>query len=647
MAEAVRSYLSMTSSQLAAVTILITGALLLDPTLQPWAFLLILIWQWIRHRWHGGGSVLLLCGVLLLQTSPSALPSLETIQGTVTSISARSFILRQGRNSIQVISSHPVVLDQTVRISGELEPIETTHSFYGFDGAGWARQNRISGRVWARHVEEVSASGSLRGWLQRRIESHFDGVEKAVMLKMILGIRHEEATLEILFRCGFHFSLLFALIRQGLGWLLREKEVRRVSWLLLILAGLLFHFPYAWLRIFCRQLFEGKGRCAAQRFGYRWLMLILLAPWSVSSAAFLLPFCFSLMHLCLRRGRCLQTALSMLLQGWLFHTIHPLMLLASRPLRAGMALICCGCWLALCWPPLIRPTVFCLQRLEALFQWCPQLPGQPSLWGIAIIVLLCRLFSSSRRPVVLLVSVILMSVSGLWHPFASMTLIDVGQGDSILIRLPYNRGSILIDTGRSAAFDQVEAMLQGEGIRKLDALILTHEDEDHSGSRDAVLQRYHPEQVIEQIQGPFSIRGLTLYSLNPDTGIEAGNDGSLMLLFSLENTSILLCGDAGIQAEKALLRQFPGLRASIVKLGHHGSRTSSSRSFLETLRPQLALNSSGRNNRYGHPHSEVTTLLENCHIPLLDTQQQGDIRIVFTPFFKILFTAEKGFAIIK
>ena len=75
MAEAVRSYLSMTSSQLAAVTILITGALLLDPTLQPWAFLLILIWQWIRHRWHGGGSVLLLCGVLLLQTSPSALPS--------------------------------------------------------------------------------------------------------------------------------------------------------------------------------------------------------------------------------------------------------------------------------------------------------------------------------------------------------------------------------------------------------------------------------------------------------------------------------------------------------------------------------------------------------------------------------------------
>ena len=119
-----------------------------------------------------------------------------------------------------------------------------------------------------------------------------------------------------------------------------------------------------------------------------------------------------------------------------------------------------------------------------------------------------------------------------------------------------------------------------------------------------------------------------------------------MLLLRMQDLTMILSGDAPAEIEQKILDQIPGLHADIVKLGHHGSRTSSCARWLQMLRPIVALNSSGRNNRYQHPHPEVMQRLEDCRIGMFDTKQEGDIRIIVTPICNFLFTARRGFAII-
>ena len=189
-------------------------------------------------------------------------------------------------------------------------------------------------------------------------------------------------------------------------------------------------------------------------------------------------------------------------------------------------------------------------------------------------------------------------------------------------------------------------MLEGEGIRRLDALILTHQDEDHSGNKEVLIERYHPSSVVEELNEPLTIGGLTLFNLNADPDSDESNENSLVLLLRMNDLTMLLSGDAPVEVEQKILNQIPGLRADVIKLGHHGSQTSSCLRWLKTLQPKLALNSSGRGNRYGHPHPDVVRRLQDCRIPLLDTQQEGDIHIVMTPICNFLFTARRGFAII-
>ena len=112
------------------------------------------------------------------------------------------------------------------------------------------------------------------------------------------------------------------------------------------------------------------------------------------------------------------------------------------------------------------------------------------------------------------------------------------------------------------------------------------------------------------------------------------------------DTSILFMGDLGIKGEKELLKQYPKLQADILKVGHHGSSTSSSSVFLHTLHPKLALISAGRNNRYQHPHQNVIENLHKENIHELTTKEKGAVSIKICKYFYFYKTVEQEFGII-
>lgn len=228
--------------------------------------------------------------------------------------------------------------------------------------------------------------------------------------------------------------------------------------------------------------------------------------------------------------------------------------------------------------------------------------------------------------------------------------IDVGQGDSILIQAP-DGATALIDGGYQQA--NVLAYLQRQGITRIDTMIATHPHADHIGGLidvlhtlpvgvvvtsgashstgtferflDAIIAAKVPYREV-QTGEHIAVGTLQLQVLRSDAQARNLNDTALVLRLAYGQISLLLMGDAEAPSERALLASVPEqLPATIIKVGHHGSRTSSSPAFLAAVRPQIAVYSAGRHNSYGHPHAQTIAALEAVGARIYGTDRDGTI----------------------
>ena len=227
-------------------------------------------------------------------------------------------------------------------------------------------------------------------------------------------------------------------------------------------------------------------------------------------------------------------------------------------------------------------------------------------------------------------------------------MIDVGQGDSSLIRL--KNKNILIDTGGNINYDISKNILipyfKSVGIKKIDYLVLTHGDYDHMGEAINLVNNFKVEKVIfncgkfndlekdlikvlDKKKIPYysyikelNIDDNKLYFLNnKNYGNE--NDNSSVIYTVLNNYKFLFMGDAGTHVEEDLLKKYNLQNIDVLKVGHHGSKTSSGKEFINEINPKYSIISVGKNNRYGHPNDGVLDNLEDSKI--YRTDQDGSV----------------------
>lgn len=210
-----------------------------------------------------------------------------------------------------------------------------------------------------------------------------------------------------------------------------------------------------------------------------------------------------------------------------------------------------------------------------------------------------------------------------------VTFINVGQGDSTLLRL--KNKYVLVDTGgltnKDIARDVLIPYFKRNKIFRLDYLIITHDDFDHAGAKDSLLNNFKVKEVVTTRESfPITLNGVTISNLN-NAYYDDLNYDSLVLYVNLPRLNVLLMGDAGIINEKALLNNYPNLTVDILKVGHHGSNTSTSEEFIKHFTPKIAVISCGYKNYYGHPHQSVLDTLNKYGVTIRRTDIEGTITV--------------------
>lgn len=240
-------------------------------------------------------------------------------------------------------------------------------------------------------------------------------------------------------------------------------------------------------------------------------------------------------------------------------------------------------------------------------------------------------FQKFYKPVALLItSFILLYSLPIKNTFTSkVSFINVGQGDSTLIRV--KNKTILIDTGgnlhKDIATNSLIPYFKKNRIYKIDAVFITHYDVDHYYALESLKVNFNVLKVYDYNNfNEYNNEIISIYNLNNNfSNVVDENSRSLVLDVRVDDKKFLFMGDAPIEIEKNILDNYENLDCDILKVGHHGSDTSSSLEFLKEVSPEEAVISCGINNSYGHPHEEVIKNLEKLNIKIRRTDLEGTI----------------------
>ena len=463
---------------------------------------------------------------------------------------------------------------------------------------------------------------------------------------------------------GFHLGFLLSTIEFFLGEK-RRKTFNALSLFLPFLFLFLSGFSYAFVRIFLLSLFRTGTQIS--HFHLRYLSRLSLVgiirlffqPYSVSSPSFYysFPFLFLLAIFPSKREAGFKPTLKFFVTRTLFYFpyrlyqfssfsfLSPFFQLRLIPYSHLLFLFSC---LLLLFPPLgliynylcagfLSLARFGSKRSLNLTSGVPLVPLVILYYLFFFLFLIYHhygfpLEKKKRAIKISLVSLLFFVPDCL--PHQEIIFLDVGQGDATLIR--NGRANILFDTGGSIKNDRAKECLipyfRKRKIRSLDAVVITHGDYDHSGALSSLLASfpvkavYTRDSFLASTENTLEIAGRKIENLNTYFLSKEENDLSGVYRFTLGDKKVLIRGDATEKVEQKILEDKKDVRCDYLKVGHHGSDTSSSLSFLKAASPEEAFISVGYKNSYGLPDKEVLSRLSSLSIPFFRTDEQGSIK---------------------
>lgn len=500
-----------------------------------------------------------------------------------------------------------------------VEPIHSLHNIHLFSFEEHMKKRGIGYQANIQEKDLVHNSFSIQARLYQRFQSDS-------LMRLLIYQQASDEISDMMFQLGLPILGVFAWIKKWLSRFVSKSGANGIHLGLICLYMILFPVPISVLRYFLFQFSSLFFRKTPVRLGFSISSFCLIEPGQVGELAFVLPVCLQGVRLFARNplsDLLVSKVMVAICQLIYFHRIDFLSILFFTLFRKVLQVLMIGSLF-----PGVRILSSSLFRL-----WNQGLHALPDLSyvyvpGLCIFILVFLSFYTRKKSVIVLCCLMPFGECYL-DPFFHVYMLDIGQGDCTLIVEPFHRSAVMIDCGQNLYRDNVQEIvkpfLDSLQVRSLDVLIVTHDDFDHSGGVESLVKQIPVDDLITKrdqvpdVDYPF-------YSLVQDREIQEENDQSILSYFVYDGIGYLWTGDADEDIEKQMLREVT-IDVDVLKLGHHGSNTSSSYAFLDALRPKLGLVSVGLNNRYHHPSSEVIARCHQLGISTLQTSKVGMIHL--------------------
>lgn len=551
------------------------------------------------------------------------------VKGKVIKMNEKSFVISTLYGKVNVISEEQFNDDSIVEVSGTLlEEDSSPHFFEVSTSVKWS--------IYASDIKRIAQPVTFRSWLSERIKSY---PEKELMETVLLRKSSDDRSLEL--ASYVQMVLLLKILNKLMNLFFTKRTAQCIEMIFCVFLCFLWNSWFLGFRtLFFR--FTKKKLNYDERLGGFCILCFLFDPFLVSSSSFWTAVLFRLSYLHLDGKFRFQWM--MCLVNLCFYGLADLIEILIFPFRQFLSVVSFVLCVLRCFLPVsIEFWVSFLQWISSLIPVF-ELRGTLSLEVIVILLCIMSTMTSKKQMICMIIMMIVLRTCGLL-PFVRIVFFNVGQGDCTLIHDPIQAKTVLIDTGPPSSYYQLKKSLFAQSIYEIDLLVLTHSDLDHSGNAEQLCKDFHVKEVWDNTMDVTNHKLFHLLQINEFEVDEEDNEKSLVHVFSINDLNFLLCGDAGIEKEKVYVQKLNG-PMDVCKIGHHGSKTSTSWQLLDKAGCSYAIISSGVGNRYGHPHKEVLDRLKKNGSIVLNTQIQGDIMIVMTRFFNLITTSNDEFGII-
>jgi competence protein ComEC len=573
----------------------------------------------------------------------------DSLCGKIIDIREKVTVVLIGRNEYSIFDQDGLSLDDHICVTGTVTPLRIGSTFVSNPIARWSNQRNHRGTIDVENIEIIKKGSTLRSHLFgyiSRIDS--SGWLKAFIFDHPAPISGHFAAIFV--SSGLIASSLVSVLRSVLGYFCFENRRRHWISCILIFCWLIWGGSFVLSRILLSHLSRYLQLKPLARVSLTYSVLLSLYPYHIFHPALIIPLTLSLIHVFGYPRFISRMAILPLIQTLLLYRFDFLAALLFPVLRFISVVCYLFAWICIIIPSLIDLFVKACEFLS--FKDLPfapyfQITGYP---GITLSLFwLFSIFASriSKKQILFRLAGLLMlfQLRIFINPFTTVTFFNVAQADSALIELPFNQGKWLIDSGRAGTSALLRANLWYRGISRLDALVISHDDSDHNGGNKMLKEDFKIDTIYTKHTN-VEKNGFILYSLMEKKEEVSDNDNSLVHLFSVNGLNYLFLGDISKEREAELIRQYPFLKADVIKLAHHGSQTSTSEGLLSNVQPRLAIISSDP-KVYGHPHKITLKTLWQFKIPYVTTHMDGDIRISTLGNFHFVMSSAGGFGIMR
>lgn len=583
---------------------------------------------YLNERFHSK-SILIVFTILSVFSIVLVKPCKEAEKGiyTISEIKQSYYVAKKQRTRVLVQSDLDLNFNDQIQVDS-LEPIHTDDNFTLFSFTKYNASKNVFYKT--KSIRILKKSNSLKSKLYAYIASQKNS---KVLLSLYYGI-HEDTIDEIYTMLGYGYISAYFIVFNLLKRKYEDKKIRISLLILSILFGSFFVFTLSLTRFILYQISYLFFKSKSDQIGFTILCFSILYPTQVLSISFVLPILLQLVsYFCTEHKWIVQKMVLISVLFIYFKKVDIVSFLLFNLLRKLY-----GCVFLL---GMFIPDFLTLKIPSLTIHYAPQF-----VFIFIFIVVYIQCLKHFKWKYMILFLIPFLEV--FCNPFFQVYTLNIGQGDCSVIVEPFYKSVVMIDCGQSLYRDNVERIifpfLENKNIHTIDTLILTHDDFDHSGGYDCLKEKVKIKQVIKDSKDKVNVE-YPFYLLLQERISKDENDSSIISYFTYDHLNYLFMGDASKEIEKQLMDAYD-LKADVIKIGHHGSNTSSDAAFLDSLDCRIALISAGYKNKYDHPSTETLKTLDHLHIHTFCTSTNGSIAIYSLHDFAFIVTNDGLFGII-